>query len=365
MQKFAFVIHPIDVRRDMARKYPLALFAPEPLIAAILPRIKPKIVSHITGVKSEQPLTETEGWFIVCPLTPKQLLSLPTEVVYKKLIECGRLAESMGAGIMGLGALTSVVGDGGITIAKSLNIAVTTGNSYTVATAVEGAIRGADLMGTPMKEATVAIVGAAGSIGRTCALLLAPEAEKIVLVGRHVDRLEPVAREIEAIPGHAVVTVTDDITEGLKNADVVVTVTSAADAVILPHHLKKGAVVCDVARPRDVSVRVAKERNDVLIIEGGLVSVPGPDLDFGFDFGFPPKTAYACMSETMMLALDSAETGEYKSFTLGKEVSADQAKTMQRLAKKHGFRLGGFRSFEKAVEEEDIAAVRRAAGRVK
>jgi predicted amino acid dehydrogenase len=112
-------------------------------------------------------------------------------------------------------------------------------------------------------------------------------------------------------------------------------------------------------------VRVAKERNDVLIIEGGLVSVPGPDLDFGFDFGFPPKTAYACMSETMMLALDSAETGEYQSFTLGKEVSADQARTMQRLAKKHGFRLGGFRSFEKAVEEEDIAAVRRAAGRVK
>jgi hypothetical protein len=69
MQKFAFVIHPIDVRRDMARKYPVALFAPEPLIAAILPRIKPKIVSHITGVKSEQPNTETEGWFIVCPLT--------------------------------------------------------------------------------------------------------------------------------------------------------------------------------------------------------------------------------------------------------------------------------------------------------
>lgn len=189
MQKFAFVIHPIDVRRDMARKYPIAIFAPESLIAAILPRIKPKIVSHITGVKSEQPNTETEGWFIVCPLTPKQLLTLPTEVVYKKLIECGKLAESMGAGIMGLGALTSVVGDGGITVRKSLNIAVTTGNSYTVATAVEGAIRGAELMGTPMNEATVAIVGAAGSIGRTCALLLAPEAEKIVLVGRHIDRL--------------------------------------------------------------------------------------------------------------------------------------------------------------------------------
>lgn len=365
MQKFAFVIHPINVRQDMARKYPVVRFAPESLISAVLPHIKPKVVSHITGVKSEQPNTDAEGWFIVCPLTPKQLLTLPTEVVYKKLIECGKLAEGLGAGIMGLGALTSVVGDGGITIAKSLNIAVTTGNSYTVATAVEGAVRGAELMGTPMKEATVAIVGAAGSIGRTCALMLAPEAGKIVLVGRHIDRLEPVAREIEAIPGHAAVTVTDAIAEGLKDADVVVTVTSAADAVILPEHLKRGAVVCDVARPRDVSVRVAKERNDVLIIEGGLVSVPGPNLDFGFDFGFPPKTAYACMSETMMLALDAAETGKYASFTLGKEVSVSQAKTMQRLAKKHGFRLGGFRSFEKAVGEEDIAAVRRAAGRVK
>lgn len=365
MQKFAFVIHPIDVRRDMARRYPIARYAPESLISAILPRIKPKIVSHITGVKSDRPNTETEGWFIVCPLTPKQLLSLPTEVVYKKLIECGRIAESLGAGIMGLGALTSVVGDGGITIAKSLNIAVTTGNSYTVATAVEGAIRGAEMMGTPMREATIAVVGAAGSIGRTCALLLASEAEKIVLVGRHVDRLFPVAKEIEVIPAHAKVAVTADITEGLRDADVVITVTSAADAVILPHHLKRGAVVCDVARPRDVSVRVAKERNDVLIIEGGLVSVPGPDLDFGFDFGFPPKTAYACMSETMILALEAAETGRYESFTLGKEVSVAQAQTIQRLAKKHGFRLGGFRSFEKAVQEEDIAAVRRNAARAK
>ncbi|MBC8102703.1 MAG: shikimate dehydrogenase [Cytophagales bacterium] len=365
MQKFAFVIHPISVRRDMARKYPVAQYLPEALIAAMLPHLSPKVVSHITGIQSDQPDTTAEGWFIVCPLTPKQLLTLPTEVVYKKLIECGRIAQDLGAGIMGLGALTSVVGDGGITISRSLDIAVTTGNSYTVATAVEGAIRGAELMGTPMEEATVAVVGAAGSIGRTCALLLAPEARRIVLIGRNRERLEPVAREIRTVSGHAEVAVTDDITKGLKDADVVVTVTSAADAVILPEHLKKGAVVCDVARPRDVSTRVARERNDVLIIEGGLVSVPGPHLDFGFDFGFPPQTAYACMSETMLLALEAAETGRYESFTLGKEVSPVQAQTMQRLAKKHGFRLGGFRSFEKAVGEEDIAAVRRAAGRVK
>ncbi len=357
MQRFAFVIHPIDVRRDVARKYPVAQYLPEVVVAAGIRHMSPRVVSHITGIRSEGTDAEAEGWFIVCPLTPKQLLSLPVEAVYKKLIRCGRIAEDLGAGILGLGALTSVVGDGGVTVARNLDIAVTTGNSYTVATAVEGAKRGALLMGTPIESSTVAVVGAAGSIGRTCAILLAREAGRLVLVGRNPDKLEPLAQELSAVTGKQIL-VTGDIALGLRDADLVVTVTSAVDAVIQPEHLKRGAVVCDVARPRDVSVRVARERKDVLVIEGGVVAVPG-DVDFHFSFGFPPQTAYACMSETMMLALD----GRYESFTLGKEVSVAQAEETLRIADRHGFRLAGFRSFERAVTDETIAAVRRAAGR--
>ncbi|HRF93732.1 MAG TPA: hypothetical protein PLZ51_00995, partial [Aggregatilineales bacterium] len=78
---------------------------------------------------------------------------------------------------------------------------------------------------------------------------------------------------------------------------------SAVHAVIEPRHLKPGAVVCDVARPRDVSRLVADQRDDVLVIEGGMVEVPG-DVDFHFDFGFPEGKAYACMAETMALALE-------------------------------------------------------------
>jgi len=135
----------------------------------------------------------------------------------------------------------------------------------------------------------------------------------------------------------------------------VITVTSSETAIIQPEHLKSGAVVCDVARPRDVSVRVREEREDVLIIEGGIVEVPG-DVDFGFDFGFPPKTAYACMAETMILALED----RCENYTLGKNVSVEQVREMQELANKHGFRLAGFRSFEKEVSAETIARVKRA-----
>ena len=355
MEKFAFIIHPFDVRRDVAKKggvYTAAKYLPEPVVEWGIQFKSPIVMSHITGIQSPTG-AEAEGWFIGCPLTPKQLLTLPTEFVYKRLIQCGKLAESLGAGIIGLGAFTSVVGDGGVTIAKNLDIAVTTGNSYTVATAVEGGLDATRRMGIKIENAKVAVVGATGSIGRTCALMLAPKCAEIALIGRDLTRLEAVAREL---PG-ACVRLYDDVHLGLRDADLVITVTSARDAVIEPEDLKPGSVVCDVARPRDVSVRVAKERDDVLVIEGGVVAVPGPEADFHFTFGFPPKTAYACMSETIMLALD----GRYESFTLGKEVSVEQAQETERLAQKHGFHLAGYRSFEKAVTEQTIDDTRRRA----
>jgi fatty aldehyde-generating acyl-ACP reductase len=351
MHRFAFVIHPVDVKRDAARKYPIAKYLPERLVEKLLLRKEPMVVSRITGVRS---LTgaQTEGWFVGCPLSPRMMLELPLEVVYDKIVRCGQIAQELGAEILGLGAFTSVVGDGGITIASRLNIAITTGNSYTVATAIEAAALGAQKMGIAIEDATVAVVGATGSIGRTCAEALAPQAKAMLLLGRDTARLTPVAAQLQPL-ARGEVRVSDDLARDLPSADVIITVTSAVDAVIYPRDLKSGAVVVDVARPRDVSVRVARERDDVLVIEGGLVEVPG-EVNFGFDFGFPPRMAYACMSETMMLALE----GRIESFTLGKEVSLQQVQTTQELARKHGFRLAGFRSFERALTDDEIAAIR-------
>jgi len=96
------------------------------------------------------------------------------------------------------------------------------------------------------------------------------------------------------------------------------------------------------------------------VIEGGMVQVPGP-VDFGFDFGFPPGKAYACMAETMILALE----GRYEDYTLGKDIKLEQVEEIARLATKHGFRLAGFRSFERAVTEEQIDRIRTNARRMR
>jgi predicted amino acid dehydrogenase len=99
---------------------------------------------------------------------------------------------------------------------------------------------------------------------------------------------------------------------------------------------------------------VARVRNDILVIDGGMVDVPGP-VDFHFNFGFPPGKAYACMAETIALALD----GRFEDYTLGKEITRERVEEITAIASRHGFRLSGFRSFEKVVTQEQIEAVRR------
>jgi len=353
-ETFAFIIHPIHIKEDVARKFPLlGKLLSERQINTFSRFFPPVYISEITGIRSTATGRELRGWLIACPFTPPTMLSLPVETVYRKIEACGRMAEKLGARILGLGAFTSVVGDGGLTIADRLDIPVTNGDSYTVVIAVDAIRESARVMGLALAGSRVAVVGATGTIGRTCAEILAGECAHLTLVGRREDALEEVRERCE---GQGAQIVTSTSMDSIYQADLVLTVTSAVHAVIEPRHLKPGAVVCDVARPRDVSKQVAAERDDVLVIEGGMVEVPGP-VDFGFDFGFPPRKAYACMAETMALALE----GRYEDYTVGKAITVDQCREIETIAGRHGFRLSGFRSFEKAVSDEAIAAVRERA----
>ncbi len=357
MDNFAFIFHPLDPKRDVERKFPLlGKVLPVPVINFLSRFFPPLYISHITGVRSEATGKEVEGWFVACPFTPQRMVTLPPKTVYRKVIATAHLAEKLGAQLVGLGAYTSVVGDGGITISRSVKVPVTTGDSYTVASAVEAMKKAAELMDINLSNATLAVVGATGAIGAVAAEILAEDIPHIVLIGKRFDRLAEVKARCEKVGGEksalAEVLVTADL-DTLRQADLVLTVTSAVDAIVQPQHLKPGAVVCDVARPRDVSKRVAEQRDDVLVFEGGLVEVPGP-VDFHFNFGFPPRTSYACMAETIALALE----GRYESYTLGKDLTVAQVKEIGQIAARHGFKLAGFRSFEQAVPEEEIERIR-------
>lgn len=357
MDTFAFIIHPINPKRDVSRKYPfLGKVLTEGQINFFSTFFPPVYISEIEGIQSEATGKQIKGWFIACPFTPKRMLELPQQTVYRKIIQTGHLAERLGADILGLGAYTSVVGDAGVTISKALDVPVTTGDSYTIAIAVEAVREAARIMEIPLQSATAAVVGATGAIGKVCAELLADDVGELYLVGRRTEALEDL-RDCLQGSARAQLHISTSM-DVLRKAQLILTVTSSLDDVIRPEHLQPGAVVCDVARPRDVSAMVAAARNDILVIDGGMVDVPGP-VDFHFNFGFPPGKAYACMAETMALALE----GRLEDYTLGKDITRAQVEEITAIAKKHGFRLSGFRSFERAVTSEQIEIVRENARR--
>ncbi|MFN2146034.1 MAG: shikimate dehydrogenase [Anaerolineales bacterium] len=349
MDTFAFIIHPIDPKRDVSRKFPLlGKYLTVKQINFFSTFFPPIYISEITGIRSEATGKEVRGWFVACPFTPARMMELPEKTVYRKIVQTGRMAEKLGARILGLGAFTSVVGDAGVTIASQLDIPVTTGDSYTVSVAVKAVLRAAAEMRIPTDKATAAVVGGTGAIGKVCAQLLAGQVAELYLIGRDRQKAERTAAQIQAAHPRAKVIPSVDVND-LKKAELILTVTSDTDVIIHSEHLKPGSVICDVSRPRDVSPDVAAKRPDILVIDGGVVDVPG-SVNFNFDFGFPPGKAYACMAETIALALE----GRYQDYTLGKQILRSQVEEIDTIASKHGFRLSGFRSFEKSLSAEHI-----------
>lgn len=353
MDTFAFIIHPIDPKRDVSRKFPfLGKVLNEKQIDFFSTFFPPVYISEIEGITSSATGKTVKGWFIACPYTPRRMMQLPERTVYRKIIQTGRMAEGLGAKILGLGAFTSVVGDAGVTIAKALDVPVTTGDSYTVMMAVQAIREAAKVMDIKMEEATVAVVGATGSIGRVCAELLAGEAAQTLLIARDAQKLAELRDRLQVhARSELVISTKMDV---LKDAQLILTVTSAIHDVIRPEHLQPGSVVCDVARPRDVSAMVAAVRDDILVIDGGMVDVPGP-VNFHFNFGFPEGKAYACMAETIALALE----GRFEDYTVGKDFTLERVREITAMAERHGFRMSGFRSFEREVTAEQIEAVRK------
>ncbi|NTV62029.1 MAG: serine carboxypeptidase [Oscillochloris sp.] len=357
--KFAFVIHPL--RTSMVAKhatYRWTRYLPERLVELVAAEIPPMYLSRIRGIRSKATGEETEGILLSLGTTPREMMRRRPEFTYRRLIRAARMAERMGAQLMGLGAFTSVVGDAGITVAQKTEIGITSGNSLTVAATLEAAKRAVTLMrGGRPDHVRAVVIGATGSIGAVCARLLAQAVHDVVLIAPRAERLLALKQQIEQETPSARVIAATNPDAYVGEADLIITTTSALTGkVINVDKLKPGAVICDVARPPDVKEEDAARRPDVLIIESGEIMLPG-EPDFGFDIDMPPGTAYACLSETALLAME----GKFEDYTLGRNIEMDRVKEMYRLWHKHGLELARLRSFGVHVTDEMIVEKRRLA----
>lgn len=353
VNRFAFVIHPLNV--GMIHKHPVfwwTRYLPDDLVETVSAHLPPMFVSKVTGGVSAATGQRIEGYLISLGATPRQMMKRDEHFTYRKLNNAAHMAERLGARIMGLGAFTSVVGDAGITVAHEADIAITSGNSLTVAATLEAAKQAVIAMGaTDLTKGKVMVVGATGSIASVCARLLAQAIHDVVLVSIEPEKLLELKRTIQRETPGATVTIATKTGDLVADCDLIVTATSAfGQRVIDVTRCKPGAVICDVARPLDINEAEAALRPDILVIESGEVLIPG-DVDFGYDIGLPPKTSYACLGETALLAME----GRFEDYTLGRAIEIERVKEIFRLFKKHGFQLAGLRSFGEYITDEDVA----------
>lgn len=344
--KFAFLMHPRHtVRSDMGELFgaPFSLI-PDRAWATAFDRLA--LPPMVTGkiFFPNQP-DEAAGHLITLPFTPVQMLTMPRSRIQAKLEAAVDKARDLGAKVVGLGALTASVSAGGKTLAKRDDIGITNGNAFTAAMTLAGVER---LLPHLPSDPLIAVVGATGSVGSCLTRLFARRhSGRLLLVARNRGRLDALAAETRG--DDVLVTVSTEMND-VRQADLVVLLTSSSDSILKSEHLKYGAVVLDDTVPRNTDASLLTARPDVLIVDGALVDVGGVEIRGAI--GLPPHLAYACLAETMLLALDNHDG----HFAIG-AAAVDQAERMVTLADRWqelGFTLAPFRSFGRPVEPAAI-----------
>lgn len=352
MGKFAFIIHPLDVSLvSIAFNESNLKFKKMSLLKKAFEWMPSFKCSEVTGLKS---ITDKEeaGYLIYCSLLPEQMISLDQKFVLQKVINGGKIAQELGAEILGLGAYAAQIGRKGVAVKKALSIPVTTGTHYTISVALESTLQAAKEAGIILKDAKASVIGATGGIGKICAQFLSEIVAELTLVARNKNALERFASSLKG-NSKAQIRISDDLLNTIKDSDICIMSTTTPEPLIDIEDLTSGTVVCDISRPRNVSMKKGVFRDDVLVIDGGIVRPPG-NVRFNFYFGLPEGLGYACMAETMILALEQ----RHEDYSLGGDVSLEKVKEIAALGKKHGFKLGELRSFDVIVPHQTLHKVK-------
>jgi predicted amino acid dehydrogenase len=246
-----------------------------------------------------------------------------------------KVAKFIGCEVIALGQYTSIVTRNATTLDLP-HVGLTTGNSYTIALALEAVERAVQERGLDPMSATLAVVGASGNIGQTCAEILAPRFGKSVLLG---SSKPSAARRLEGLQARLPRARIDCDAAALRQADVVLAAANAPTPFLNADVFAPDAVVCDLSVPAAVYPEVKEMRPDVLVIGGGIARLP-----FGEDHGIPglPLPAgqvYGCMAETMLLGLEGVRDATFTGM-----LPAEHVFRLAAMAKRHGFTLAEYKT---------------------
>lgn len=310
-----------------------------------------RVVDELLGLVSPRGAT-AEGRLYEIPMDVTAILDDPDQAV-TYIGQAVQMAREWGARIVGLGSLTGIVGGRGTVIAENSSIAVTTGNSLTAYTALQNLFEASDDVGIDLSQETVAVVGIPGSIASVAATLLAPHCGRLLLVGR---RSSGPATRLAKQLGAELLT---DIPEALKQSRVVLSATSTGSCID-QSWLNPGTLVVDVGVPTDIQGATA-ERDDVLILTGGLVHLPDSMAAASKLLWFQHGMIPSCLGETMLLGLEERE----ECLSLGRELQPETVQEIGGVARAHGFDFSHLISFGCPLTDEVVVKFQKTRSRIK
>lgn len=374
--RFGFLIHYTEEDEIVQRDMSLGQFDEAELTAwrAWVKNLGPGLVRRIPKMQSKAGAT-MDGWVMAVPMLPAEMRGQARREAVSLIKEAVDKSAELGLGRMGLGAFTSVVTRGGGAV-TGRGPSITSGNTLTSVMAVRAIQNVASRAGLDLANANIAVVGASGSIGRLASLLLARLTNNLTLVGNPGNPHSPqllrrVATEVRqsretktpqetvpllkpewnlfSTPERLKVSYSTDLSSALANADVVLVATSSEITLVDPSQLRPGTIVCDVARPPNVA-KADVTNNGVLVFDGGLVQPPEP-INLGAFQTLPAGMCWGCLGETMLLAFE----GEERDYSIGSQLTLEEADRIAMLADKHGFEPAAPQWYGEHLAEADFA----------
>lgn len=294
------------------------------------------------------------GIFVLSTFLPDALLKSRKKVI-SKIEEAVHLSDSMGATVSALGGFTSIADNAsGAIVAKAASkMRVTNGTASTSIMTVEGIKKLCDETGIDLAETTLSIIGATGSVGRTCAAYFRNRVKRLILTGRNINKLNHFFGDWQN-PENTIIELASQNQEAISEAEIVIFVTSSTKTLCSEEEFKPGAIVCDVGFPKNV-ITVNLNRDDIIIYAGGLAQPPG-EMKYANLWGLPSNNMiYGCFAEAIAIAME----GCFECCSTDSEnIPIEKLRKIKHALFKHGFIVPHFMNMRKVYSTVDFENIK-------
>lgn len=357
---FIFLTHPRN-NEDILATFPflriLNKIIPYSIVRKLLDLAPCYIVSNVNAPKGKR------GYVISVVELPERMFA--SRQLTQKLIKgCDEYFKKICSKktYVGLAAWWPIVSNAGqafnVNLKENDLVKITNGHTATLTSIYLSILRTSEIIGIPLAKLRLLVIGV-GKVGGALCQMLASKVEKIGLVDKNKMRLQVLKKQVEKInPKLHIETILIEESNGesiilneLQKYDLSVCTTSNTDLLISDANCLRSCIIFDDSRPEAFPRVFSKERK-VVVLEGGLMKIPGVSMDSDFGFG-QNENIFGCLSEAIILALDEHE--EVKP-NVG-ELDFDNLHRLIEFCRKSGIAVGDFKCAHQLIQEEDLVSL--------